>query len=408
MWRNCRAKEIEIGRILRGGEMGLSAAAVAAHFDDPMWASRVAVPSPHSALLELYQGEGENLFREDRFRETGYYEYAARCIDHFETFFTAYRREDVVRIARYFVTRNLGRVRRAAGHSEYTCFSGAYAPVLVRRIRDSACFQLADGYHRLAEAFVKGCKSIPAYVLDEVVSTPMQSLLAQDGRLFGRRCLHQPLPLPEVGQEWSIQLPAEATARAIDGAIQAVFGDAIAGMTMLDVGSRYGWYVRRMLNMGLLAAGVECDAVCVRVGRLVFELNEGQLLRSPPCDVLRERQGGYDVVLCIDEVSRYLLGAGAVSAERFVELLARASRGLVVVQFGKEYRGQEHPKLRQWDLGRCIRWLESMEYFEAVWPIDVATGESSRLSGRSQLIACRVRSSRAGFRGVGACPSTRR
>ena len=72
------------------------------------------------------------------------------------------------------------------------------APVTVRPIKFSDCYEIIDGNHRLAIAVVNGAERYPCAVLPvEPLPTPMQKMVMDSSWTEGNRILYQPIDLPE-------------------------------------------------------------------------------------------------------------------------------------------------------------------------------------------------------------------
>jgi hypothetical protein len=95
-------KEIELGKLLMGGEAGYSSASYARITGDLLRPSRPIAESPHVELLKAYRASGEDVFLPERFEATSYYKNAAMCIELYGHYFDAKDPKDIIKKARNF------------------------------------------------------------------------------------------------------------------------------------------------------------------------------------------------------------------------------------------------------------------------------------------------------------------
>lgn len=370
LWQSYRSVPIPIDKILRGGELGFSSKAISIHYEDLLWGSKLAVPSPHSLLLQDYQKEGEQIFENDRFLATEYYKYGSNCIDHFYNFFEAYQKESIIKVAKHFVNRVFHPDKINIGNSSFTCYSNKHSPILVSPIVGSSYFQLKDGYHRLAQSYFSGKTEVFAYVKNKAVLTPFQKILLFDSRSYGKMELHQQLEAPEI-EGWPIRMPMNLINNEIENIIKLYLSSSNKNnLSSLDVGSRYGWLVKAMKEKGHHSKGLENDYVCLLASRLLNKLDENQIIKGDIFDNL-PKQGKFDIVTCLDELPRCLLNASIQLPDDFLRSLASVTNHTLIVSMGEIYRGSPHPKLSEWSLTKTVTWLKNSNLFNEVMPIEI-------------------------------------
>jgi hypothetical protein len=318
------SKDVRLDRILWGGDLGLTANAFAHHTASLLRPSTPVLPSPHSELLSEFSEIGPAIFEADRFSTTSYYHYAAEVLSSIGAFFTAYREEEIVNIAKCFVAKfNRLPLPPEASTRRFSCFSSEHGPVVLRPVIDSRHYQVADGYHRLAMAFVRGQKKVRAYIVGPPAQTPLQELLCSDSYLRGAQELHQPIDTPDT-ELWPVHARCVERFGLMRSFLERSGYLPPMCTSYLDLGARYGWFVRAMREMGFIARAVEMDWACVAVGVL--------LSIFPPSDVERAtarhffaRSGAvrYDVVSCFGLLHRCIQGGEGMSAECALAALDR-------------------------------------------------------------------------------------
>ncbi|MGH9486478.1 MAG: class I SAM-dependent methyltransferase [Terriglobales bacterium] len=375
--------EVEIHKLLMGGEFGRPAASYARITGDLRRPSRPIAESPHAALLRDYQAEGEALFSPARFAATAYYRNAARCIETFGSYFDAKEPKDAVRKATRFCGMLDGRPPEAQGEHENAPGS---LPV-VRRIRFSDCYEIIHGQHRLAVAATRGLKSQRCVIqVYEPVVTPLQQLVMDSSWTQGTLELYQPIRSPELAT-WPV---VRRCSDRLQMMIRWLEARGIRGGSYLDVGCSYGWFVAEMAELGFKASGVDRDAAALAVGRLVFEQGAAAYTASDLVSFLETAKRKYDVVSCFSVLHHFALGKMRVSAESLIRSIDAATGRVLFFDTAESHEGWFSKSLPSWDAQFIRKWLADHTSFSRVEPIGVDEDNAGSYRGQygRHLFAC--------------------
>src|SRR5437899_2483041 len=172
------------------------------------------------------------------------------------------------------------------------CQSPPGAPVEVRRIKYSDCYEVIDGLHRLAMAAVRGADEHPCAVLPgESALTPMQSLVMDSIWLTGESSLLQPIGSHELRSGKAVR----GCADCFDLTRHRVERNGISSGPFLDIGAAYGWFGSDMTKRNFHALGVEQDAALASVGRHAYGLDQRTILVQNLISFLRSAKQRCDV-----------------------------------------------------------------------------------------------------------------
>jgi hypothetical protein len=322
---------VSFDQLLRGGEAGMGARHYARIVGDPLLPSTPIAESPHCRLLLDYEAEGDALLEPGRVESTDYYLNAFRVIDAVGAYFDARSPDDIPRIMRRFVDQHLGRDGDPSESIPFASDPGSYP--IVRPIAHSDCYEVVDGHHQLARAFVDGQRRVQVRVKGHPITTPVQDLLNDVLWQDGRRELYQPVDLPELH---GMPLVRQCSDRF--ALMQKFLSDRAVephGTTYTDIGSSYGWFVAAMRDLGFDARGVERDPIAARVGEVVYGLDLDQVTRSEAVRWLRTAEPS-DVVSCFSVLHHFVLGrGGGVSAEELIGLVDRCTRDILFFDTGQ-------------------------------------------------------------------------
>jgi len=355
-----RVERVDIGRLLLGGENGLSAREYARSTGDPMRPSTRVVDGPHMELLRHFAADGPRLLSSEALLRSAYVRNGSACIDATGHFFGARDEAGVLEVARDFLA--------TAGGAPPTARPGRSAiggPVRVRRIRRSDCFEVLDGHHRIALAAHAGLSDLDVALERGTVTTPVQDLMRTLSWTAGRRELYQPLPAPELAQAWT--LIRQCTDRLQLMVDFMEWRDlAVPGSSYLDVGACYGWFVAEMAQRGFDARGLELDPNAARLGALAFGLDPGVIAVGDGPEMLRGLERPADVVSCFSMLHHFVLGAGSCSAEELIELLDRVTGRVLFLDTGEAHEAWFRDLLPVWSSEFIGEWLTAHTTFKRV------------------------------------------
>lgn len=391
--------EVPVDKVLLGGQGRLSARDYAAATDDPLWASRQVAEGPHVRLLRAHavrELDDRDILTSD------YGRFARRSLALSGRFHDATDDVGVLRVARDFLLRSspdAGPVFPRPGQTTER------TPIRVAPIRDSDCFQLVDGYHRVAAYVVSGAETVPVRVNRLAVTTPLQDMLhrmAADGR---SRELLQPVTLPEVATWPTVRRCSDRLAMMdrLLGSLELSAGRA----SYLDVGSCYGWFVAGMSRFGYRSEGVDPDPLARTIGEQVRGLDRSQVhtagivpfLRDASAEGVASVRGAtpqrWDIVSSFSLLHHFVLGRGDVSPQRFVELLDAVTGSVLFLDTGQAHEKWFRHSLAGWDAAHVRGFLEQHTTFDEVIDLGPDHDDQPPYSGNHgrHLFAC-VRHSR--------------
>nr|WP_272955994.1 polysaccharide biosynthesis C-terminal domain-containing protein [Actinopolymorpha rutila] len=416
---------VPLDRLLLGIQDGVPATTYAAEFDDLLWASTPIARGPHADLLRLAAEHGE--LTDEAILASPYTEHARRCLRLTGRYFWASDESGVVEVARSFLARAVaaapsggvpapvavgtavGTAVATGATAEHTTGtvpatvpttapaggpvtgstpdggglparagqSGPSDPVLVAPIRDSDCFQVLDGHHRLALLAHGGAESASVKVKRVPVTTPLQDLLGQMSWIGGKKELYQPIDAPELQRSWTTvrrctdrlsMMERRLASEGIDG----------PGHSYLDVACCYGWFVRRLGDLGFAAEGIERDPLAPRLAAGVYGLDPARITVGDAVEFLRAaRDAGrrWDVVSCFSLLHHFVLGRASVSAEELAGLLDSVTGRVLFLDTGQEHEAWFARSLRGWDTEHVRRFLTTHTGFDRV--VDLGPDEDA-------------------------------
>jgi len=377
---------IPVDACLRGGDNGVPSATFARMIGDIRRASLPISEWPMTKLLREYDNSGEMLWEQEVFKQTDYYKNAVLNINLFGKYFDAVKPDEIHWGARRFAYayRGLNGSNLAKDIPEY--FRNPYEFVAVHPIKYSACYQVSEGHHRLAMAYVQGLRTVPGLILKDPVTTPLQDLLQDFSWLKGRRELYQPIESAEVAG-WILVRRCSDRLAKMTRFLRAEGMMPPACSTYLDLGSCYGWFVSQMSEIGFRSLGVERDPIAILIGKTMYGLQPEQARRSDAVAFLRKTKEQFDITSCLSLAHHYILHRQNMSAEELLHLVDSATRRVMFFDMGQSH---EYPGLNGWEPDHIHRWLETNTTFSRIirlGPDEDAVPPNQRNFGR-MLFAC--------------------
>ena len=340
-----------------------------------MLPSRPLEVSPHVMLLRQYDAMREKLFDSDVLRETEYYRNACVLIDAFGHYFDATREDALPSLVRRFVEYYTGAGEKNRPRQRGQSEEGA--PIRVRPVADSDCYEIVDGNHRLAIAYMKGQKRVRVKLKRrrEPLHTPLQSLLQDVLWLGGRYELYQPVASPELEARW---ITVRKCTDRFDKMRKFLKARGLLPPTCrnyLDLASSYGWFVWKMQALGFESTGVERDPIASTVGEWAYGLEAENSIQSECASFLANTSSMWDVTSCFSLVHHFVRGNGPVSAEEFIRRLDRVTGRVLFFDTGQGdeawFRDSLAKGKDKWNADYVGEWLRKNTSFREVIPLGV-------------------------------------
>ena len=353
-------REIELGKLLMGGEDGRPAASYARTTGDLLLPSRPIAQSPHAAFLRDYQAQGEDVFQPERFEATAYYRAAVKCIERSGHYFAAKNPQEIVHRARKFCKMFDGAPLEKHGEHE----NAPGSPVVVRRIMLSDCYEIIHGQHRLAVAAVKGREKYKCVIQPtEPVLTPLQQMVMDLSWTRGRCELYQPIAAPELAT-WAV---VRQCADRLEAMAKWLAASGIRSGSYLDIGCSYGWFVAEMAKRGFQASGIDRDVAALSVGRLIYGLEPSACRVTDIVSFLpQERLRSIDIVSCFSVLHHFVLGNMRCSAEEFIRQIDAVTGRVLFFDTAECHEKWFAESLAGWDAEFIRKWLKAHTSFTRV------------------------------------------
>lgn len=392
-----RVRQIELARTLIGSLInGWDAGRWAEVLGDPRLASVRLQESPHVDFLKQYRALGDKLFEWKHLEPTAYYRAAVQSILYEDGYFGHRTREGIRLQAKVFAALYERMAKDDPSEvvfPEREAHSPAGSPPVVQGTLTPGTCEIVDGHHRLAAAWVLGMRRLPAIVLPPR-PTALQRLvmLAGPGRSSGPtpRRLCQPIESAEFDESWEVagRCPERLEAML---AFLACRGLALRGLSVLDAGCRYGWFVHELASQGCEALGIDWDPAALKVGKIVYGLREEQVRRCGPLEFLNGCERRFDVVLLLNGWQGFRRGAEVGSAEALVGTAARVTGTVLFVDVSEAWAeavGEEEGPAGGETL--MMEWLKRNTSFDEVLPVGrvVETARARGDAATPALFAC--------------------
>jgi len=362
-----RIVKVPVDRLLLGGENGINAYNYSLMVGDPMRPSRKVIYGPHVDLLKEYQRSGDAFFSENLYKQSKYYQNAKECIEFTGRYFSAYAEEDIISRMKMFVDQ----VFKNESH-DYTKkigHSGVGTPIILAPIDFSNYYEVVDGNHRIASAIFEGKDFIEASIRFNKVVTPVQDLLSKVLWEGGRKELYQPVDCPELEETWVTVRKSTDRLGMMRKFLDEKGLSANKGISYIDLGASYGWFVHKMSEAGYDSLGIELDVHSIRLGQWVYGLNESSVKRSNIATFFKENDNKFDVVSNFSVLHHFVMGRGGLRPEEYIQHLDKMTRKVLFIETGQGHEDWFKETLHGWDVDFIQKWILSNTSFNEVIPL---------------------------------------
>jgi hypothetical protein len=353
--------EIPVKKILLGGEGDLRAKQYSYLTGDLLRPSTRALSGPHATFLADYERFGEKIFDQDIFETTTYYKNARDCIRVFGGYFPSSLSPDqIVLSAKRFALQFEG---ESVAHLPAEGHSPEGEIIKVFTVRDSDCYELMQGNHRVAFAARRNQEFITANVQFDPNYTPLQEMVLNVAWESGAKELYQPLGLPEFESSWILLRDCKARFNKMLKLLRERQLGADRVDRVVDIGSYYGWFVSRFVSSGYNAVGIERDRHAIHIGELVYGNLAGRVLWDDARTALSEQATQSDVICCLSVMHHYVMGKYSTSAKEFLKLLNERTRKVLFFEMGEDHEQWFARSLAGWNKDFIKSWIiENTEF----------------------------------------------
>jgi SAM-dependent methyltransferase len=320
-------------------------------------------------------------------KTTSYFRMARACLKETGAYFAAKTEESIPQEMRdYFSLYE----KYAPDFQEPTPPPEGHSPPatypVLRRIRNSDCYEVVDGHHRLAIQIVQGKKEAAAVVLGKT-RTYLQEALLKVNQIHGVE-LYQPVPFPEVAS-WRLVRQCQDRFSMMHTFLEErnLFAP---GDRSLDCGCSYGWFVAQFQKLGYQAFGLDRDPKATRIGEMCYGLKEKNFLTEKLEAFLRQDGEPYEVVLFLSLLHHFARGHEPGSPEEVLKQVARRTGKVLFLDTGQGHEGWFSRELPEWDPEFIQKFLIQHGEFSEVTPlgVDADNVESFHNQYRRTLFAC--------------------
>lgn len=344
--RTCdRDVSVPMDRLLLGGENGLTGADYAELTDQPM---RTSTPIGESGYVKLLEKAGSEGGLGEWFLDSEYLANGRLCVEATGHYFGAVDDEGITRRALSYVS------PETKSGQPIQSGSPVGQSIRVRPIRRSEYFEIVDGHHRLAQAWVEGRREIEVDVQRGSSSTALQELLNGMSWIDGQAELYQPVAAPDVSS-WNLVRHCTDRLHKMQQLL-ADEGVEAGGRRYLDVGSCYGWFVHQMGSLGWDATGIELDPKGPKLGEALYGLDASKITVGDCASSLTTERHA-DIVSCFSVLHHFVLGRGSCSAEELLGRLDATTGTVLFLDTGQNHEQWFAETLPDWDPDFIDKWI---------------------------------------------------
>jgi hypothetical protein len=363
--------EIDLRRTLVGGEGTYDAVSWAERTGDWQRVSTPLANSHYVGFLAQYQTLGERILEWKNFEHTAYFKNALRCIEFWGDYFGQRTRDGIQAQARAFITL-YERIKN--GDASEVSFPSAKDHAVRRsrpRVRETLTarmFQIVDGHHRLAIAWILGDRKSRVKILRPASPSGLQSLVLKVSQTQGRRELYQPIDSLEFDESWGlVRRCHDRFAMMVDFLASRNYD--LNKLSVVDLACSYGWFVKELSKKGCDATGIEADSTPLHVGRIAYGLSADLLIQRDFRTFARHCGRTFDVVLLLSVLHYFPLKRAAGTPEEVLREVDAITGSVLFFDTGQSHEEWWRNSLPEWNDEFIIKFIKNNTSFRYVTPL---------------------------------------
>ena len=366
-----RVKEIDLRRTLVGGEGDHDSVKWAEMTGDWHRPSTLLENSIYVNFLEQYRRLGRKIFDATTFRQSAYFRNASTCVQLWGDYFGQQEPEGILAQAKSFVELYERIKNGDSGPVKFPSEKDHAKPRSRPEVQETLTantFQIVDGHHRLAIAWILGQRQVGATVLRPPLPTPLQSLVLAVNQTQGRQELYQPIPGPQFDKSWDLVRRCQDRFEMMLEFLRSR-NHNLNHLSVVDLACSYGWFVNEFSQKGCNALGVEMDPTALKIGRIAYGLRSEQLVQSDFRQFLQQRNRHFDVVLLLSVFHYFPLKRAVGTAEEILREVDAITGSVLFFDTGQNHEEWWRTTLPEWDDRFIINLIKQNTSFTEVVPL---------------------------------------
>ncbi len=352
---------IKLEKLLWGGEQGIPAARYSYNTKNYLRSSTPIKETPHVKLLESYQTLEKALFQPEHYEKTPYYHNLVDCIEECGNYFEVTNKNDAIKQIKRFIDHFEGKEAEKIYHQSDD------KPPLIAPNQFSDYFEVIDGMHRIAIAYVNGVEEMEFRVSSQPTMTFLQELILGNSWTSGQKLLYQPICSPELENFTLVRQCSDRFEMMSKYLKEKELLNQ--GLKYLDLGSSYGYFLAEMAKLGFESYGVDKCANSLMLGTICYQVPQKRMLCMGVENFFDLNEDHYDVVSLLSVLHHFLLGRGRISAKELIEQVDKITKRVLILDSGQNHEGWFKDTLPNWDEKTMIQWLKDHTSFDEVIPL---------------------------------------
>lgn len=332
--------------------------------------------TPHVKLLEEYLSIGDKIFEV----KTPYYFNAKRCLETCGNYFDIKNEKEIIRQIKRFIDHFNGKA------SDHITHQSDNPTPLASKNAFSEYYEVIDGIHRLAIAYVKGVREMDFRISDQPSISLIQELVLKNCWTPYQTLLYQPISCPELQ---NFTLVRKCTDR-FELMKQYLSKETFHSPTFLDLGCSYGYFLSAMEKFGFSSYGVDSCPNSITLGHAYYGMPRKRLLCLSLENFFEMNEESYDVVSLLSVLHHFVLGKGQISAKELMTQVDKLTKNILFIDTGQNHEEWFKKSLPEWDPAFIQKFLLENTTFKKIIPLGTDTDNTGVYAPnyRRTLFAC--------------------
>jgi 2-polyprenyl-3-methyl-5-hydroxy-6-metoxy-1,4-benzoquinol methylase len=208
--------------------------------------------------------------------------------------------------------------------------------------------------------------------------------------IYSKRMLYQPLPIEKINERSIVIRKCKDRSDSMIKFSKERFKDRLKSMTLLDVGSSYGYFMDKFNGLCFSVEGIDNDSSTIRMAKIFYpEIADG-IHDSEANIFFASNEKEYDIVLCLSVVHHFIYGGVDIDPLEFLKNLDKITKEVLFFEMAQEHEQWFDQPLAGWNEEYIINWIidnTTFDYCEPLSKDEDSTGMFEGNYGRT-LFAC--------------------
>jgi 2-polyprenyl-3-methyl-5-hydroxy-6-metoxy-1,4-benzoquinol methylase len=187
--------------------------------------------------------------------------------------------------------------------------------------------------------------------------------------IYNSRILYQPVSIDKINENSIVIRKCKDRSDSMISFCKKRFGDNMGDMSLIDVGSSYGYFMDKFSELCYSVEGIDNDSSTIRMEKIFYSKIAGNIHHIEANDFFTSNTKKYDIVLCLSVVHHFIYGGVDIDPVEFLKNLDDMTGEVLFFEMAQEHEQWFDQPLDGWNEEYISNWVIENTTFDYCEPL---------------------------------------